>query len=314
MLNQTPKSSFLAIRLQGVNCNRDAVGAVVEVNGGAQPLIRELRAGEMFLSQASKWLHFGLGKQAKVQAVTVTWPGGTKEQFSGLSANGRFLLKEGSGAAQSVREPASVAKLPKPPQPKKSQYPRSSRLPVAMPFSRLHYRDATAQLHEHKPSGRPQLIMIWESSCDICAHDLKKLAESKKQLEDAGLEVLALSADQMETWNQAYSRIDKSGYQGTWGLCEADSLRNLWKWQGAWFERQEPPSVPISILLDGRGQGIAFYRGQLSIDAVLQDAKEVVNVDPLTRWHLAPPLQGSWFTNPISREFVYRSILTEMQN
>ena len=81
---------FLAVKLQGTQCNRDAIGARVEVvlktDGGEQRaegggghfasrisdpaspnipatrLIKTLRAGEGFLSQSSKWIHFGLGQ------------------------------------------------------------------------------------------------------------------------------------------------------------------------------------------------------------------------------------------------------------
>ena len=55
----------LTIRLQGTapTTNRDAIGARVKVIiAGSQPLIKTLRAGESFLSQSSKALHFGLGR------------------------------------------------------------------------------------------------------------------------------------------------------------------------------------------------------------------------------------------------------------
>ena len=66
---------FLALRLRGRQCNRDAIGARVEVvlpNGpGAKPLVRSLRAGEGFLAQSTKWLHFGLGRTSTIDSVVI---------------------------------------------------------------------------------------------------------------------------------------------------------------------------------------------------------------------------------------------------
>ncbi|NNC88109.1 MAG: hypothetical protein HKN82_06575, partial [Akkermansiaceae bacterium] len=89
MRNELPAAGrFLSLRLEGngTGTNRDAIGARVEVvPGGAgphPPLVKTLRAGEGFLSQAGKWLHFGLGAAEAVDAVTVRWPGGEAERFT----------------------------------------------------------------------------------------------------------------------------------------------------------------------------------------------------------------------------------------
>ena len=57
---------FLAVRLvgNGETTSRDAIGARLELtlDGADTRLIKTLRAGEGFLAQSSKWIHFGLGK------------------------------------------------------------------------------------------------------------------------------------------------------------------------------------------------------------------------------------------------------------
>ena len=52
---------YLALQLQGngTSTNRDAIGARVELHPGN--VIKTLRAGEGFLAQSTKWIHFGLG-------------------------------------------------------------------------------------------------------------------------------------------------------------------------------------------------------------------------------------------------------------
>ena len=55
---------WVTLRLYGdpeKNCPRDPVGAKVEMKVGSRTLFRTLYAGDSFLSQSSKWLHFGLG-------------------------------------------------------------------------------------------------------------------------------------------------------------------------------------------------------------------------------------------------------------
>nr|NIP93013.1 CRTAC1 family protein [Akkermansiaceae bacterium]NIV25480.1 hypothetical protein [Gemmatimonadota bacterium] len=68
---------FLALRLQGTSANRDAIGARVELHleGAATPLLRTVRAGDAFLSQSTKWLHFGLGETTAIDRLVVHWPG-----------------------------------------------------------------------------------------------------------------------------------------------------------------------------------------------------------------------------------------------
>ena len=113
MLNRSKKSRSIAIRLEGTTCNRDAIGARVLVDiDGQPPQTKSVRAGDLFLSQSSKWLHFGLVGTVTDPAVKVRWPGGTEESFGRLSAGGRFLLKEGSGKAKDAHPGRDEVTLP----------------------------------------------------------------------------------------------------------------------------------------------------------------------------------------------------------
>ena len=125
--------------------------------------------------------------------------------------------------------------------------------------------------------------------------------------------MLALAVDGVEEFESAYERIDDTGYSSHWGLCEAASLGALWKWQAAWFERKYPPAVPFAVLMDGRGRGLALYRGEIDVDAVLKDVEELVGIDSRERWHLAPPLKGTWFTNPPDLSYVQRVVFSATQ-
>ena len=100
------ENGFVALRLVGTKSNRDAIGARVSVHldgGKALPLVKTLRAGDGFLSQSSKWLHFGLGGHGGAVTVEVRWPSGGVERFPGLASASFHLLREGQGQAELVQ-------------------------------------------------------------------------------------------------------------------------------------------------------------------------------------------------------------------
>lgn len=90
---------WLGLRLRGIGrSNRDAIGARVRIElSNGRIIMRSARAGEGFVSQSSKWLHFGLGKGASIKAVRILWPSGDEENLTGVKKNTYYTLVEGSG-------------------------------------------------------------------------------------------------------------------------------------------------------------------------------------------------------------------------
>jgi hypothetical protein len=91
---------WLELRLQGTTSNRDAIGArvILTVHGKSQ--IREVQGGGGHSNdQSTKVVHFGLGDQTAVDELVVRWPGGKDETFTGVTADSRFVVRQGSGKA-----------------------------------------------------------------------------------------------------------------------------------------------------------------------------------------------------------------------
>jgi tetratricopeptide (TPR) repeat protein len=88
----------IALRLRGVESNRDAIGARIEVNGRVQ----YLSAGSGFLSQHSKRVHCGLAEAEQAQ-VKITWPSGRTQQFANLRAGACYQITEGTDSVTSVQ-------------------------------------------------------------------------------------------------------------------------------------------------------------------------------------------------------------------
>src|SRR3954447_20769466 len=85
----------LAVRLAGVKSNRDAIGARVTVETDRMRRSKIVQAGSGFLSQHSKELLFGLGASERLVALTVDWPSGGTQTFTGLPRDARVHLVEG---------------------------------------------------------------------------------------------------------------------------------------------------------------------------------------------------------------------------
>jgi hypothetical protein len=93
--NPSPSTGhWLAIKLAGVKSNRDGIGAKVEVEAGASKQWAERVTGSGYLSQNDARLHFGLGANAKVDRITVTWPSGTRQVVQGVAADQVVTITE----------------------------------------------------------------------------------------------------------------------------------------------------------------------------------------------------------------------------
>ena len=86
----------IAFTLRGSKSNRDAIGAVVEVECGARRLRRALQAGSGYLSQHTKRLLFGLDRERTATRVKISWPSGLEQVFENLSAGHVYAITEGS--------------------------------------------------------------------------------------------------------------------------------------------------------------------------------------------------------------------------
>jgi hypothetical protein len=112
--NVGARRNWLTVELQGVRCNRDAVGAVVlaeidPANCTAKPYLakqmRHVTAGSGYASQHSARLYFGLDDLPQVDRLTVRWPGGAAEIFTNIKARQLVRITEGNGIEYGMLPP-----------------------------------------------------------------------------------------------------------------------------------------------------------------------------------------------------------------
>ena len=306
---ETLDRGFVALRLQGKACNRDAIGARVTLVSNPQfpnrKSVTTLRAGEGFLSQSSKWLHFGLG-EGDLSGVTVRWPGGTAEQFQGVARNGRYLLEQGAGRAvpwqqpgakaQKQRTVALAAALQNPP-----ERSGSTRIwmPAPIPLPTLRYQslqhDQTMAVTTH---GRPLLLNLWASWCLPCAAELKRIADDADALRGAGIDVLALSLDGLDTEHDsntvdAARLITRLEFPFATGAVLPETLGKLDVINGFLFDRPPTLGVPTSLLLDRQGALAVIYRGPVELETLQSDVALLSSPDAAQRDRSAP-FAGRW--------------------
>ena len=302
----------VAIQLEGSSSNRDAIGAVVEIlTRGGKPLVRSLRAGDLFLSQSSKVLHFGLGDHPEIRQVRVLWPGGSWESYAGLRAGQTVRLRQGSGRAERVEPPAGEESALTPgglsgrPDRARARIILPARVPL---FASFTYRDRALRPESLTDTSKGRLLVFWSSSCLRCQQELPALSRSREKLQTTGLDILALCVDPVEDPADAYALMDGISWPFAWGFVPSPVLQRLETLQHALFDREVPLAVPLALLLDGRNEVLALYRGSLEAEEVLRDASSLLEASDERRHHLAPPFAGRWFTHPVPPAFVAENL------
>ncbi|HKF04445.1 MAG TPA: CRTAC1 family protein [Candidatus Sulfotelmatobacter sp.] len=85
-------------KLEGVKCNRDAIGARVSITAGGLIQIDEVRSADSFLSSSDVRLHFGLGDASHIDRLKICWPDGTSEERTELVADREHTIRQGGGS------------------------------------------------------------------------------------------------------------------------------------------------------------------------------------------------------------------------
>jgi len=87
----------LRIKLVGVKSNRDGIGATVHVSAGGVTQEKMLASGSSYLSSSELVLTFGLGENAKADAIEIRWPSGRVDRLENVGAGQMVTVKEGNG-------------------------------------------------------------------------------------------------------------------------------------------------------------------------------------------------------------------------
>lgn len=92
--NLTQGGNWLAVELIGTKSNRSGIGARLELTVGGKTQVRDVRTSSSFESQNALAAHFGVGKAAAADRLTVRWPSGKVQVFNQLPAGRKVRITE----------------------------------------------------------------------------------------------------------------------------------------------------------------------------------------------------------------------------
>lgn len=92
--NATPENKWIAFELEGTASNRSAIGAEVRLFWDGRQQVQQVSGGSGFCGQNQRRLHFGLGKNPRVEKAEIRWPSGKVETIQGLSIGQILKIKE----------------------------------------------------------------------------------------------------------------------------------------------------------------------------------------------------------------------------
>lgn len=113
--NSGNSNKWFNVALEGVDSNRNGIGARVELYGPWGKQIREIRSGQGFSHMSSMKANFGIGSASTIEKVVIKWPSGIVDTILDPTPNQTLVVVEGSSLlSNSTFETASMQIFPNP--------------------------------------------------------------------------------------------------------------------------------------------------------------------------------------------------------
>jgi len=280
MRNGMPaKHNWVSLRLQGTKCNRDGIGARIDLwlkGDEERRLSRTLSAGNGYLAQSSKWIHFGLGRASEIDRCVVHWPDGSQQSFSDIKPNQRYDVEQGKEtvASRKIDRSANHNGTPSPIESPAEDSTIHALFASRIPLPKMTYLDLSNE-PQACFNGRPVLINLWASWCNPCLEELAEFAKHSGELASK-LDVVALSVDGIDAQAapdgaELSAVLEKLGFRFRAGQANANLIETLQLFHNRMFDLHLPMPIPTSVLVDAEGRLAAIYKGPVKIERVLED-------------------------------------------
>lgn len=88
------RNAWLHVELIGIDGNRNAIGAKIQLKTAERTQIREVYAGESYMSANSFIVEFGVGNNTQIETLQVTWLNGDVQKLHNIPVNQRVRVKQ----------------------------------------------------------------------------------------------------------------------------------------------------------------------------------------------------------------------------
>ena len=266
--NHGNRNNSLTLKLIGQKCNSDAIGArvILKTDDGLTQT-RTINAGSGFLSQSTKFLHFGLGEFDKANELTIYWPGFKPQTITGLSAGHYSIRQELEPAPFQIR--SSDTKRASPIRKPDDRTLLAQILPVSSIF----------ELSENDIQ-KPSLLSLTRDECEKCQNQLEKWNEAPPE----GVEIKIQNIDKLKITKPELLELFQITYDHFFDI----------------FSRAIP--TPVSFLIDTNGNLRSIYRGQIRPETLSKDI-QMIESGGYDGRNLSLPFPGIWSSesNPSAR-------------
>ena len=307
--------SFVSFKLRGVTCNRDAIGARLQLlisnpNASDSPrtILKQLAAGDGYLSQSSKWVHFGIPNGWSIDTLKIQWPGTVEETIQGLQSGFHYELVEGSATARRWHPPGSPTNRIASDSVKNVANESVENLHRTVivgkiPVPNAQFEDSQGNsISLSKFGGRPLLINLWSPTCVPCLQELAEWTRHHQRFDQSNVQLVALSVDGLLDSNESdvvdsKKALDDIGFAGISGIANPELVQLFEMLHDTYLQRRQDLPIPTSFLLDSAGQLSVIYKGPLPAETLLKDI-ELLDANPGERRASAVPFAGRWGAKP----------------
>ena len=310
-----PPPRWIAFTGIGQRASRDAIGLRIELHlksaaGVSRTLWRSLRAGDSFLSQTPKILHFAYREDEVIDRITFRWPApGKRQSLPSLPPNTHYIVTEADGETPSVK-PAAVEPLPRlrPAALAAAEAPSAAvpgdsgrsgtvraRILERTTLPTLEYYTFEGKKRELSDFVRSEaaeavLVVVQAAWCAPCQKEMSELVARAADLQKARISVLSLAVDAArpdaarDDVAAAQAFIERLRWPFAAGLAPEATVKGLAAINARTLYPERDLPLPSAWLLDRDGRVAVIYQGALHPDDVLADLDGMNTVPPSPAW------------------------------
>lgn len=295
---------FLTLELAQEGPNTEAIGALVKVHAGGRVYSKRVYAGEGYLGNPSKRLHFGLGRNETAVEVEVHWPDGQRVSYAAPALDAGYRLTRG-GEFEELPKSGSLHGAPakwreKTPGTPGTRTVMAERLPLSN--LRLPNFDGS-ETTVGKSVKQNGLFLVafgsWEEGVD---EKLEALSAARGDFERDGIAVRLLSMDGPRDEAYVKALTASMGFGRTSG--RADRATRVLIEMACQLSQQQYNDLPypLGFLFDGAGRLCTVQVGELDLDETRRHAL-AIGASPETRFNT--PLTGGYWIREPSRDLAH---------